>query len=72
MDDAQNTRWTLRRFTSFDAMKAEEYAYWQSRPAHERIAAISEITTEAYRMKEPAINVSRLQRTLVRIERGAG
>jgi hypothetical protein len=26
----------LRRYTSFDQMKADEYQYWQSHPAHER------------------------------------
>ena len=50
-------------------MKDEEYQYWQGRPARERIAAVSEITTEAYRLKDPAINVSRLQRTLVAVQR---
>jgi len=52
-----------------EAMKDEEYQYWQGRPARERIAAVSEITTEAYRLKDPAINVSRLQRTLVAVQR---
>ena len=26
----------LRKYTSFDEMKADEYRYWQSRPVHER------------------------------------
>jgi hypothetical protein len=29
----------IRKYTSFDEMKADEYRYWQSRPAHERLAA---------------------------------
>jgi len=31
---------TLRKYTSFDEMKADEYRYWQSRPAHERMDAV--------------------------------
>jgi hypothetical protein len=59
----------IRKFERLEAMKDEEYQYWQGRPACERIAAVSEITTEAYRLKDPAINVSRLQRTLVAVQR---
>jgi hypothetical protein len=32
-------------------MKDEEYAYWQSRPAHERLAAVTELSIQAYRLK---------------------
>jgi hypothetical protein len=28
---------TIRKYTSFDEMKADEYRYWQSRPVYERI-----------------------------------
>lgn len=65
----RKSRFPIRKFDSLEAMKDEEYRYWQGRPASERIAAVSEITTEAYRLKEPAINVSRLQRTLVAVQR---
>ena len=65
----RKSRFPIRKFGSLEAMKDEEYQYWQGRPARERIAAVSEITTEAYRLKEPAINVSRLQRTLVAVQR---
>jgi len=58
---------TIRKYTSLDEMKADEYRYWQSRPVHERIDAVSELTQEQYEMK--GINVPRLQRTLVRFER---
>ena len=58
---------TIKRLTSFESMKADEYAYWQSVPTHVRMAAISELTTMAYAMK--GIHVSRLQRTLVRTKR---
>jgi hypothetical protein len=65
----RKARFPIRKFESLEAMKDEEYQYWQGRPARERIAAVSEITTEAYRLKDPAINVSRLQRTLVAVQR---
>jgi hypothetical protein len=62
-------RFPIRRFASFDAMKADEYQYWQSRPAHERLAATSQISTEAYRIKDATTNVSRLRRTLSHLKR---
>jgi len=60
---------TIRKFTSLADMKAEEYRYWQSRPVHERVAAVSELTQEQYEMKGLVCDVPRLQRTLVRFER---
>jgi hypothetical protein len=50
-------------------MKADEYRYWQSRPVHERVNAVSELTQEHYAMKGAVPDVPRLQRTLVRFER---
>ncbi len=60
---------TIRKFASFDDMKLAEYRYWQSRPVHERIAAVSELTEEGYRLKGFRPDALRLQRTLVRFER---
>ena len=60
---------TIRRYTSLDEMKADEYRYWQSRPVHERVEAVSELTQEQYAMKGEAPDVPRLQRTLVRLQR---
>ena len=60
---------TIRRYTNFDEMKADEYRYWQSRPVHERTDAVSELTTEHYAIKGVPLDVPRLQRTLVRFER---
>jgi hypothetical protein len=60
---------TIRRYSSLDEMKADEYRYWQSRPVHERIDAVSELTQEQYAMKGAVTDVPRLQRTLVRLER---
>ena len=44
MDDAP----IVRKYTSFDEMKADEYRYWQSRPAHERLDAVEEMIEAAY------------------------
>ena len=56
-------------YDSLEEMKADEYRYWQSRPAHERLSATSEMSLSAYGMKESATNVPRLQRTLVVLQR---
>ena len=55
---------TLRRYTDFEEMKADEYRYWQSRPVHERVAAVSELTREHYALKDATPDVPRLQITL--------
>jgi hypothetical protein len=73
MQQRENTpaalaRFPLRRFSSFAAMKAEEYAYWQRQPAHVRLNAVAEITDEAYGLKG-APHVSRLQRVVVCLKR---
>jgi hypothetical protein len=60
---------TIRKYTKFEEMKADEYRYWQSRPVHERVQAVSEITQEQYAMKGAVPDVPRLQRTFVRFER---
>jgi hypothetical protein len=59
----------ITTYDSLDAMKAAEYAYWQQRPGHERIAAISEMTSDAYGLKDLRADVPRLQRTLVHLKR---
>jgi hypothetical protein len=58
----------VRKFSSHAEMKAEEYRFWQSRPAHERMDAVSELTTAAYALKGMA-DVPRLQGPIVRISR---
>jgi hypothetical protein len=59
----------ISTYTSLDAMKADEYRDWQELPAHERMGAVAELTLEAYLMREPALDVRRLQRTLVHLQR---
>ena len=60
---------TIRVFTSLNEMKADEYRYWQGRPVHERMKAVMQLTLAAYQMKEPSLDVRRLQRTLVHLQR---
>lgn len=36
-------RGTTQRFGGFADMKADEFRYWQSRPVHERPAAVSDL-----------------------------
>jgi uncharacterized nucleotidyltransferase DUF6036 len=60
---------TIRKYTSFDEMKADEYRYWQSRPVHERLTAVTELTLEGYRLKGMGPDEFRLRRTLVHFER---
>lgn len=59
----------LRKYTSFDEMKADEYRYWQSRPVHERMDAVEEINLTAYAIMgvEPEPDVPRLQRPFARL-----
>jgi hypothetical protein len=59
---------TIRKYTDFDGIKADEYRYWQSRPVHERVAAVSELTEEGYRLKGFEPDAFRLLRTLVHFE----
>jgi hypothetical protein len=60
---------TIRKYTRFEEMKADEYRYWQSRPVHERMDAVEELIQTAYELKgwkmEP--DVPRLQRPFIRI-----
>jgi hypothetical protein len=59
----------IRKYASFDDMKADEYRYWQSRPVHERMDAVEEINLTAYEIKglELQPDVPRLQRPFVRL-----
>ncbi len=68
----RRARFPIRKYESLEAMKDEEYRYWQGRPSSERMAAVSEITTEMYKLKDPAFHVQRLQRTLVAVQRAQG
>ena len=59
----------IRKYTEFDEMKADQYRYWQSRPAHERLDAVEEMIETAYALKgwEIEPDAPRLQRPFVRL-----
>ena len=59
----------IKRYASLRAMKADEYRYWQNASVQERMQAVSEITREAYSLQGRVLDVPRLQRTLIRIQR---
>ena len=59
----------IRKYASHKEMKADEYRYWQSRPVHERMDAVSELATAAYALKGVILDVPRLQGPVVRIPR---
>ena len=60
---------TIRKYTDFDEMKADEYRYWQSRPVHERMAAVGELTVEGYTLKGYKPDDFKLDRSIVHFER---
>jgi hypothetical protein len=52
---------TIRKYASYKAIEADEYRHWQSRPGHERMDAVSELTTAAYALNGMAPDVPRFQ-----------
>jgi len=65
----EKSRLQIRRYASLEAMKADEYEYWQKQPAHVRMDAVTELTREAYILKGIPFDTLRLQRTIRRIKR---
>lgn len=59
----------IRKYSSFEEMKADEYRYWQSRPAHERLDAVEEMIQMAFALKGRKIerDVPRSQMSVLRI-----
>jgi hypothetical protein len=60
---------SIRIYGSHEEMKADEYRYWQSRPVHERMNAVVELTLSVYALRDPARDVRRLQKTIVCLQR---
>ncbi len=56
----KRANWSITSYHDLDAMKAAEYAYWATQPAHVVMTTVAAMTAEAYAMK--GIHVSRLQR----------
>jgi hypothetical protein len=59
---------TIRKFSSFDEMKDEEYRYWQSKTPAERFAAGHQMSVEGYRAYGYSADGAELKRVAVRIE----
>jgi len=59
---------TIRKFTSFQEVKDDEYRYWQSLPPAERIEAAFQLSVDLYRMKGIEPDGAALKRSLVRVE----
>jgi len=49
---------TLRKYSSFEEMKRDEYRYWQSRPAYERFEAVEEMVKAAWELRGWAVSPS--------------
>ena len=61
---------TIRKYASFDEMKADAYREWQELPGHVRLNAAAALSLAAYQMKEPKGDVRQgIQRTLVHLQR---
>jgi hypothetical protein len=60
---------TTRKFASFEDLKDEEYRYWQSLPASERIRAGYQLSVEGYRANGYTADGRELKTTLVRFQR---
>ena len=60
----------ITRYTSHAAMKADQSLAWQRLPPSERIRAVMDLTLDLYALKGQVQDAPRLQRTLVRVQRG--
>jgi hypothetical protein len=60
---------TITVFSSFDELTAAALREWQSLPDYERLRAVSELSLALWRMKEPDRDFSRMERTLVCLQR---
>jgi hypothetical protein len=58
-----------QKFQSFAEVKDEEYRYWQSVPASERIAAGHQMSVEGYRAYGSTADGRELKRVAVRFQR---
>jgi len=60
---------TIRKYTSLDPMKSDEYRERQTLPPSERLNAAAALSIGVHRLKDSSKNVpARLQRTLVRLQ----
>ncbi len=55
----------IHKPANLDVAQVDELRYWQSRPMHERMARVAELSLALYGLKDPP----KLDKTLVRFER---
>ena len=55
----------IRKFSSHEEQKAEDYRYWQSRTPAERLQAVWDITALAYRLKGVHYDASRRSKATI-------
>jgi hypothetical protein len=60
---------TITSYESLEELKAAELREWQALPAYERLRVVSELTLAVYRLKDPSLDVPRLERTLIQVQR---
>ncbi len=58
-----------QKFDSFEAVKDEEYRYWHSVSATERVAAGHQLSVEGYRAKGYTADGRELKTVAVRLQR---
>jgi hypothetical protein len=58
-----------QKFESFEEIKDEEYRYWQSVPASERIAVGHQMSVEGYRAHGYSADGRELKTVAVRLQR---
>jgi len=58
-----------QKFESFQEIKDEEYRYWASRPASERIAFGHQMSVEGYRANGYSADGRELKTVAVRLQR---
>ena len=59
---------TLRKFTSFEEMKDEEYRYWESVTPAERFAVGHEMSIEGYKAYGYTADGTELKRVAIRFQ----
>jgi hypothetical protein len=59
---------TIRFVSDLNELKAQDYRYWQSVPAAERMKAVWELSVLGYQMKGFRPDGQELRRSVVRLE----
>lgn len=63
---------SIKRFSSLEAMKSDEYRVWQRLSGRDRIRAVMDLNLDLYALKGHSADAPRLQRTVVSLQRRTG